>query len=111
MLEAMITACRPGVTAASVAAVASRIMEPLGYAPLSGRRRFGHGIGLCATEPPSLGLLDQTILRPGTVITPEPMFVLATGEFVHVEEMVVIMAEGARRLTHGAETLHELCVS
>ena len=42
------------------------------------------------------------------MLTPEPMFVLASGEFVHVEEMVVITPEGARRLTHGAETLHEL---
>jgi Xaa-Pro aminopeptidase len=70
--------------------------------------RHGHGIGLCAAESPSLSEYDATILVPGMVLTPEPSFIGASGEFVHLEEMVVIRSSGAERLTHGAETLYQV---
>jgi Xaa-Pro aminopeptidase len=70
--------------------------------------RHGHGIGLNAAESPSLGEYDKTVLVPGMVLTPEPSFVGDGGEFVHLEEMVVIRSSGAERLTHGADTLYQV---
>jgi Xaa-Pro aminopeptidase len=108
MIDAMIDACHPGAKAAAIAKAASDMMMRFGHAPLAGRRRIGHGIGLAAAESPSLGLFDRTELQPGMVLTPEPAFDLAGGELVHIEEMVAITSTGARRLTAGAEILHEL---
>jgi Xaa-Pro dipeptidase len=70
--------------------------------------RHGHGIGLSAAESPSLSEYDRTVLVPGMVLTPEPSFIGDGGEFVHLEEMVVIRPSGAERLTHGADILYEV---
>ena len=70
-------------------------------------RRFGHGIGLCAAEPPSRDVRHGALLERGTVVTPEPSFTAADGEFVHLEEMVVIGADGGVPITSGAATLYQ----
>jgi Xaa-Pro dipeptidase len=71
-------------------------------------RRFGHGIGLCAAELPSLAAGDETVLEPGMVVTPEPAFTTARGEFVHLEEMVAIGPDGPLPLTQGAALLRRI---
>jgi Xaa-Pro dipeptidase len=69
--------------------------------------RIGHGLGLSAAEPPSLSLGDVTILEPGMVLTPEPSFFTAAGEFVHLEEMIIVTETGAEFLSDGAQPLYE----
>jgi Xaa-Pro aminopeptidase len=71
-------------------------------------QRFGHGVGLCAAEAPSIHPAETAILEPGMVLTPEPSFTTADGEFVHLEEMVVIGSDGAVLLTSGAGPLYEV---
>jgi Xaa-Pro aminopeptidase len=71
-------------------------------------RRFGHGIGLGAAERPSLAAGDETVLEPGMVVTPEPAFTAADGEFVHLEEMVAVGPQGPRPLTEGAARLRRI---
>ena len=83
------------------------MLRDRGYAPL-GPRRIGHGLGLSAGEPPSLGPMDATILEAGMVVTPEPVFALPSGERVHVEETVIVTATGCEKLTTGAELLSVL---
>jgi Xaa-Pro aminopeptidase/Xaa-Pro dipeptidase len=104
MLDAMIAAIRPGVRCSDVAAIVDRMLRERGYAPL-GPRRIGHGLGLSSGEPPSLGPMDDTVLQPGMVVTPEPTFALPSGERVHVEEAVVVTEDGCEKLTDGAATL------
>jgi Xaa-Pro aminopeptidase len=104
MLDAMIAAIRPGARCSDVAAIVDAMLRKRGYAPL-GARRIGHGLGLSAGEPPSLGPMDDTVLAPGMVVTPEPVFALPSGERVHVEEAVVVTADGCEKLTDGAATL------
>jgi Xaa-Pro aminopeptidase len=107
LLETIVEALRPGV-------IISECIRPMleqrrglhhGRDP---PRRFGHGIGLCAAEPPSLQLLEPTILLPGMVLTPEPSFTSETGEFVHLEEMVLINNYHAAPLTRGADILYRV---
>jgi Xaa-Pro aminopeptidase len=55
-------------------------------------KRIGHGIGL-ENEPPSISMLDDTILREGMALTPEPKIESVEG-LVNPEEHVVITAGG-----------------
>lgn len=98
-------AVRPGARASDVAAACDRAMRDAGLPGLTGRKRIGHGLGLNAGEGPSLGLEDHTVLEPGMVLCVEPRFFLATGEKVHVEDVVVVTEAGYERLSRGAETL------
>jgi len=56
----------------------------------SGVGRYGHGLGMQLTEPPSLIDWDQTVLQPGMVITLEPSMTLTGGGMLVTEENIVI---------------------
>ena len=105
ILETEIEAIRPGRRARDVAKDVSDALERAGYPPLGPKKRVGHGLGLCAAEVPSLGLSDETILRPGMVLTPEPRFNLSNGEKIHIEDVVVVTETGCDRLSYGANKL------
>lgn len=106
VFEAEVAAMGPGVAVREVARAASDRLVAVGFPPLGPRKRVGHGVGLGAAEPPSLSLADDTILAPGMVVTPEPRFNLASGEKVHIEEMVVITETGCERMADGATQLN-----
>ena len=59
---------------------------------------MGHGIGLQVTELPSLSEEDPTVLEAGMIATIEPGVATQYGTF-HIEENVVVTAEGPRMLT------------
>jgi Xaa-Pro dipeptidase len=105
ILEAEIAAIRPGRRTCDVAQDVSDALVRAGYPPLGPKKRVGHGLGLSASEVPSIGLADETVLRPGMVLTPEPRFNLASGEKVHIEDVVVVTETGCERLSRGAGTL------
>lgn len=69
----------------------------LGVGPEAGR--LGHGVGMQLTEPPSLIPADETMLRPGMVLTLEPGLDLGGGRILVHEENIVIEEDGARWLT------------
>ena len=108
MLEHEIDSIGPGKRASDVARQVSHRLEEEGYPPLGPKKRVGHGLGLSSGEPPSLSLADDTLLEPGMVLTPEPRFNLESGERVHIEEVVLVTAEGCRKLTQGADKLEIL---
>lgn len=85
-----VAACVPGATAADVARAAAAELERQGL-PSLGFGRLGHGIGLTATEPPSIALHDDTRLEAGMVVTVEPAAVLDDG--LYCTEQVVIVGE------------------
>ena len=80
--------CRPGVAIADIAREVRRTSEHLGLAGL-GFGRLGHGIGLNATEPPSVVEHDSTILERGMVITIEPAATYEDGLYC-AEQIVVV---------------------
>lgn len=96
---------RPGMRASEVAAACDRAMRDAGLPGLTGRKRIGHGLGLNAGEGPSLGLEDHTVLEPGMVLCVEPRFFLSTGEKVHIEDVVVVTADGHEPISSGGEDL------
>lgn len=85
-----VAAARPGATAAAVARATGAELERQGL-PGLGFGRVGHGIGLVATEPPSIALHDATVLEAGMVITVEPAAVMDDG--LYCAEQVVIVGE------------------
>ena len=79
---------RPGNVIADVARTMRRVSNELGLSGL-GFGRLGHGIGLTATEPPSVVEHDRTILEAGMVITVEPAAVHEDGLYC-AEQITVV---------------------
>jgi Xaa-Pro aminopeptidase len=88
---------RPGVRASQLARFCYDRLSRVGFPITSSigalASRIGHGVGLNITEPPHIGLHDDTALAPGMVITLEPGVATEYGTF-HVEENVVVTQEG-----------------
>lgn len=99
--NAGIAAARPGVPVAEVAAAVRRRSDELGLASL-GFGRLGHGIGLTATEPPSVAEWDDTVLAEGMVITIEPAVVDRSGLFC--AEQVLVITDGDPEVLSTAPT-------
>jgi Xaa-Pro aminopeptidase len=71
-----------------------------------GYGRLGHGIGLSATEPPSVAEWDSTILMEGMVITIEPAVEDETGIYC-AEQVVAVTSRGANILSTAPAQLTE----
>ena len=61
--------------------------------------RFGHGLGLQLTEPPSHIMNDQTLIKENMVLTIEPAIEYETGKMIVHEENIIITSDGAKLLT------------
>jgi Xaa-Pro aminopeptidase len=61
--------------------------------------RFGHGIGLDLTEPPSLHIADPTRLEEGMALCLEPNSRVAGIGHLVVEQMIVVTSDGAELLS------------
>ena len=91
--EAGLAAARPGATCAQVfQAMQSVIAQGSGDVG-----RFGHGLGMQLTEPPSLAAFDHTVLEPGMIITLEPSMVV-TGAAIMVAEENIVVRDGEPEL-------------
>jgi len=69
--------------------------------------RAGHGIGLQLTEPPSVARFDDTVLKPGMVITLEPGYVNEIGCF-DVEENILVTETGGEILSSAKRELYSI---
>lgn len=98
LLRGCIAAAGPGITASQIMAVNNAKLARMGYPPIPGTKRIGHGIGLGYTQSPSLNSVDQTPLAPGMVLAIEPRIETERG-MVHLEEMVAITGTGREVLT------------
>jgi Xaa-Pro aminopeptidase len=92
-------ACRPGMAAGDLDAVASGHITQAGYGD-----RFlhllGHGVGLQGSgEGPPVDRGVPDLLEAGMVLTIEPGIYLEGRGGVRVEETVLVTPEGCRRLT------------
>ena len=97
---------RPGATAAGVFAAMDQVLT--GGSGGSEAGRFGHGLGMQLTEPPSLIPADHTVLEPGMVLTLEPGVQLGPERWLVNEEDIVIGEGGADWLSDPVRKLAEL---
>ncbi len=96
--DAALQAARPGITCGDLYRVMAGVIAQDG----SDVGRFGHGLGLQLTEPPSLISFDETVLKTNMVITLEPSMTVEAGKIMVHEENIVIREDGAELLTRRA---------
>lgn len=99
-------AVKPGIAARQVDRAARAAIEQAGYGDYF-IHRTGHGLGLETHEPPQISSTGETILQAGMVFSVEPGVYLPGKFGVRIEDIVVVTADGCRRLT-GLD--HELIV-
>ena len=97
--EAELAMARPGVAARDVFARAVDVVQAAG-GPIPYRRQHaGHGIGLTAYEPPIIRPDDAGVLEVGMTFCFEtPYYELGWGGMM-VEDLLVVIEDGCRRLT------------
>jgi Xaa-Pro aminopeptidase len=88
---------RPGMSGDQADAVAREVIEQGGFGPRFGHS-LGHGVGLATHEDPRVGPRSEDQLKPGMVFTIEPGIYLPDWGGVRLEDMVVLTADGCRRL-------------
>ena len=96
--EAGLKAAYPGARAAEVFQAMTTIIDQ----GASDVGRFGHGIGMQLTEPPSLIGFEETILAHGMVISIEPSLTYSPGKIMVHEENIVITDGGPQLLSERA---------
>lgn len=105
-----IAAVRPGVSGHDVDRVARTAIAKAGFG-----RRFrhglGHGLGMLVHEGPRLAVKNQTILKPGMVVTVEPGIYLPGWGGVRIEDDVLVTRTGHEVLTHVPKRLEDMVVA
>ncbi len=96
--EAGIAAVRARATCESADAAARAVIEQAGYGKAFGHG-LGHGIGLQVHEHPRLARGVDRKLRPGMVVTVEPGIYLPGVGGVRIEDDVLVVPGGRRRLS------------
>lgn len=100
--DAGFVAAKPGASCADLYHAMSKVLIAGGSLG-NNIGRVGHGLGMQLTEGPSNIPTDQTVLKPGMVMTLEPGMEFAPAcQMVH-EENIVITEDGARWLTQRAD--------
>jgi len=97
--EAGLAAARPGVPCH---AVFHAMRTALGADAAGDIGRFGHGLGMHLTEPPSIAVFDDTRLEENMVLTLEPSLGYGDGRIMVHEENIVVGPNGPRLLTRRA---------
>lgn len=93
--EAGLLFARPGVTCGQLFDVMADVIGQ-GTGDVG---RFGHGLGMQLTEPPSIMPSDETVLEAGMVLTLEPGMTLGERKIMVHEENIVIREDGAHLLS------------
>ena len=91
---------KPNVKARAVDAVARGIIEEAGYGECF-VHGLGHGVGLDIHEAPTLNSVSKERLQVGNVVTDEPGIYLPNYGGVRIEDTVLVVKDGAEKLTKG----------
>ncbi len=108
--QAALDSIRPGVPCRQVDRAARRVIEEAGYGAAF-IHRTGHGIGIDIHELPFFAPSDETVLRPGMVMSVEPgIYLDRVGGFRH-SDTIIVTPDGCEVLTKFPKTLPELIVA
>jgi Xaa-Pro dipeptidase len=108
-LEAAISSARliyrPGASVGELRRQMESAVHDAGFSASAGGR-WGHGVGLDFTEPPSVNEHDDGVLRPGMVVTLEPLIIghLADARLGLVAEEMLLVTEDGHELLTGQPT-------
>lgn len=94
--DAGLKTARPGATCADLFRAMAAELGPNSNGD-SNIGRLGHGLGIQLTEWPSIASFDQTVLKPGMVMTLEPS-IAVTDTTMMVQEENILITDGAPEL-------------
>ena len=83
----------PGAKTRDVWKKINKKIEDFGFL-VQGEGRYGHGVGLQLTEPPSISSFDKTIIQENMVLTIEPSIEYEPGKIIVHEENILVSKEG-----------------
>ena len=94
--EAALDILKPGISANDLFSAMDHILRPNQTAQMGGEDvgRYGHGLGIQLTEPPSLTTWDKTVIKAGMAITIEPSISYGDGLTMVAEENLLILDDG-----------------
>ncbi|MGZ4430572.1 MAG: M24 family metallopeptidase [Gaiellales bacterium] len=104
---AALEAVKPGAICEGVDAVARDLITEAGYGEMF-QHGTGHGVGLSIHEAPRLARGQTATLEQGMVVTVEPGIYLPGHGGVRIEDLVIVTAGGAERLTGYPKELVEV---
>ena len=91
----------PGAKTQDVWKKINKKIEDFGFM-VKGEGRYGHGVGLQLTEPPSISSFDDTIIQENMVLTIEPSMEYKPGKIIVHEENIFVSKDGPVLLTKRA---------
>ena len=102
--EAALAILRPGIRAKDLHAAMDAVLRPgvaVGDEASGGDDvgRYGHGLGIQLTEPPSHTHWDETVIEAGMALTLEPSIVYGDGYLMAAEENILVTATGVELLS------------
>ncbi len=95
---------KAGVTCSLIDQTVREHIYSLGYKGCFGHST-GHSLGMQIHERPVFSTSDNTILRPGMVMTVEPGIYLNDRFGVRIEDMIVVTENGCENLTNASKEL------
>lgn len=99
--EAAIAAAKPGLTGKALDKIARDVIRQGGFGRCFGHS-LGHGVGYEIHERPYASRRDDTVLKPGMVVTIEPGVYLEGNLGVRIEDLILITEEGCEILSESA---------
>lgn len=102
--EAALDILKPGITANDLFLVMDHVLRPNQSAQMGGDEvgRYGHGLGIQLTEPPSHTNWDKTVIKAGMALTIEPSISYGDGLTMVAEENLLILDDGIMLLSERA---------
>ena len=99
--DAALAIARPGVTAADLYRAMDAVLRPDNDGDGGGDDvgRYGHGLGIQLTEPPSHTHWDNTVLTANMALTLEPSLIYDDGFMMVAEENILITESGVDLLS------------
>jgi len=91
----------PGAKTQDVWKKINKKIEDFGFM-VKGEGRYGHGVGLQLTEPPSISSFDNAIIQENMVLTIEPSIEYKPGKLIVHEENIFVSKDGPVLLTKRA---------
>ena len=91
----------PGAKTKDIWKKINKKIEDFGFM-IKGEGRYGHGVGLQLTEPPSISSFDNSIIQENMVLTIEPSLEYKPGKIIVHEENIFVSKDGPILLTKRA---------